>query len=53
MCIAHAFSTTNKLLRTREYKEFKKGWDVSTIKTPKLDLKPLYTKKAPCKQKLK
>ena len=46
-------STTNKLLRPREYKESKKGWDVSAIKTLKLDLKPLHIKKAPCKQKLK
>lgn len=54
MCTAHAFSTTYyKLLRTRDYKEFKKGWDLSAIKTPMLDLKPLYIKKAPWKQKLK
>lgn len=52
MCTAHTFSYY-KLLRTREYKELKKGWDVSATKTPRLDLKPLYIKKAPCKQKLK
>lgn len=48
MCTAHAFSTTYyKLLRTRKYKEFRKGWDVSAIKTSRLDLKPVYIKKAP------
>lgn len=44
MRIAHAVSTTNKL-RPREYAS-KKAWDISAIKTPKLDLKPLYVREA-------
>jgi len=51
MCTAHAASTTNKLPRPREYKDSRKGWDVSATKTSKLDLKPLYIKKVPCNQK--